>query len=360
MRELTRRPRSVDRRARVLSLAADLTDDLDVTELDTIDGEFFWRCCHADLLETVEALADGRPRPIGGRAPRDDVAHPDDDREQREVPPGVFDYLREGLRFADDFLALADEAASLYPGVVWRRLLEGERVAMRAAEAEVRTSLGRGRSGGEAQLHLRVFSGAWTGREVENELRRLADAQARRYVVEPEPSVGDIAVRLAFSFSKVVPVLNQPSDNGLHPPPYVEVIAPLPLPPMGAIAREYDALVRQERQWHLRLPGGGSRQEKEVAIRTWAVALLAAAGERFGDAMVTVCRSAGLADVSQTRFNQDRQRLIERVPEAKLYVFTTRTRLERDTRVEDPDALVNPTEPPSPLQPSTPETTAYT
>jgi len=356
---LTRRPASANRRARVLSLAADLTEDLDAVDLDTIDGEFFWRGCRADLLERAEELTDGQPRPIGAPAPRSNRGHGDDD-SLHVIPPGVFDYLREGLRFADDFLTLADEASRLYPGVVWRRLVDGDRVAMRSAEAEVRRSLGRGKSGDEAQLHLRVFSGAWTGIEVEDELRRLADASTRRFVVEPVVAGDDIAVRLAFSFSEAGPDLYEAAAEERPRSPYVEVIAPFPLPPAGVVAREYDALVRGERRWHLRLPGGGSRQEKEVAIRTWAVGLLVALGERFGDAMATVCRSAGLVEVSQTRFNQDRQRLVERVPEATPYVFTLRAVTERDTRADGPAAVGNPTDPTSPLQPVTRDTAAYT
>lgn len=349
------------RRSRVLALAADLADDLDATDLDAVDGEFFWRCCRADLLEAVEALAAGRPRPIGASTPRGDgTSHDDDVLDARVAPMGVFDHLRDGLRFVGDFLALADEAARLYPGVVWRRLLDGERVAMRAAEAEVRDPGGGGGPGDGARLHLRVFSGAWTGAQVEDELRRLAEARARRFVAALGPALGEVAVRFAFSLVDAGRDPDGTPEDGRPRPPYVEVVAPFPLPPAGVVAREYDALVRGDRRWHLGLPGGGSRQEKEVALRTWAVGLLVAAGEPFGDAMHTVAAKAGLAEVTQTRFGQDRLRLVERVPEAEAYVFAPRARAEPDARADAPRALANPAGPPPPLQPPAPEEGAYT
>lgn len=379
---LPRASHSATRRTRVLALAADLADDLETVDLDVVDGEFFWRCCHADLLERAEALAADRPRPIGARAPRGDGA--DDDArvvDERLEPGGVFDYLRDGLRFAEDFLALADEAARLYPGVVWRRLLDGERVAMRAAEAEV-LHLPGGAEGG-AELRLRVFSGAWTGAQVEDELRRLADdAQVRRFVAAPRPPGNGIEVRLAFAFVDGGGDLDDPAADGQPRSPYVEVVAPAPLPPKGTVTREYDALVRGERGWHLALPGGGSKQEKEVAVRIWAVGLLVAAGELFGEAMHAVAGRedgapvghtradrAGLTPVGQTRFGQDRQKLVERVPEARPYLFSRGANGAVGTRADGEAALANPAgaaalansaDPLAPLQPPAPETGAYT
>lgn len=361
MPTLTRRPRPADRRTRALALAADLADDLEAADLDVVDGEFFWLCCRADLLEAAEALAKGRPRPIGARAPSDENAAADDDfLNERVEPLGTFDYLREGLRFAEDFIALADETAELYPGAVWRRLLDGERVTMRGGQAEVRYPEGRSGRGGMAQLHLKVFSGAWIGAQVEDELRRLASAQARRFVAEPESPADDIALRVAFAFIDGERISVKQAQDGAPGAPYIEVIAHFPLPPVGAIAREYDALIRGERRWHLGLPGGGSRQEKEVAIRTWAVGLLVAAGDRFGDAMATACRAVGLAEVSQARFNQDRQKLTERVPEAAPYLFAPRTQAEAEARAEGRRTLANHSDALPPLQPPAPEERAYT
>ncbi len=367
MPPLTRRPRPDDQWARVLALAADLADDLEALDLDAVDGEFFWRCCRADLLEAAEALTDGRPRPIGARAPRADGAAADDGAlDLRVEPTEVFDYLREGLRFAGDFLTLADEVARLYPGVVWRRLLDGDRVPMRGAEAEVRH---RPDLGGVPLLRLKVFSGAWTGAQVEDEVRRLAASAARWFLGEPTGDQRALAVRVAFAFVDGAGALVAAGGDGASCFPYVAVDVELPLPPEGVVAREYDALVRARRGWHRDLPGGGSRQDKEVAVRTWAVGLLVAAGQPVNDAMDAVARRIGLVGVTQTRFGQDRQKLLERVPEAKPYLFARGSGGEAGERGKGTVALANPaatgalgnpTAPLPPLQVPEPEEGAYT
>jgi hypothetical protein len=108
--------------------------------------------------------------------------------------------------------------------------------------------------------------------------------------------------------------------------PYVLVEVTPPLGPAGSIAHQYDSFVRNERQWHLRLPGEFRKQETDVALRTWAVGLLLADGMRFTDAMRDVCEVIDVPEVSQTRFGQDRQGLTQRVPEAKPFVYAREER----------------------------------
>ncbi len=350
------------RRERALALAEDLAEDLAAVELDEVDGEFFWRCCRGDLLEAVEALFDGRPRPIGVKArPKGGLPADDGDALPKEAgPDGVFGFLREGLRFAGDLLVLADEAGRLYPAGVWRRLVDGERVAMRAANGAVESGHANGGAGGGPAARLRVFSGAWGGQQVEDELRRLVASWPRWIMEDPEPGEGDVALRVGFALVDEARARADPFGEEPTSYPYVEVAAAFPLPPQGAVAREYDAIVRGLRRWHERLPGAGSRQEKAVAIRTWAVGLLVAAGEPFGGAMQAVAGRIGDVPVSQTRFGQDRQKLVERVPEAGPYVFTRGQGGEADARADDPFGLGNPAEPLPPLQAPEAERGAYT
>jgi hypothetical protein len=65
------------------------------------------------------------------------------------------------MRFTSDFLEVADRASRFYPGIVWQRLLDGERVAMRTAETAVH--LGDEDRKTPPRVRLKVFSGAWTG-----------------------------------------------------------------------------------------------------------------------------------------------------------------------------------------------------
>jgi hypothetical protein len=346
---------------RALALAEDLAEDLAAVELDAIDGEFYWRCCRGDLLELVEDLGEKGPRLPGVKAPPKPgmPANDEDSLSGTVEPDGFFAYLREGLRLAGEFIALGDEAALLYPEVVWRRLLEGERVAMRAAEAEVRGPFDGGDPPG---LILRVFSGAWTGAQVEDEVRRLVAGRPEwfeRARVVPTRSTA-VGVWVDFSLGEQRHAMADGEDGVAPRSPCVEVSVPVPLPPPGAIAREYDALVRNEFKWHLGLLGGGSRQDKEVAVRTWTVGLLMAEGMLFPDAMHVCASRTELLEVSQSRFGQDRLKLLERVPEARPYIFVRGPGAEAAARAETPPTLANPAAPLPPLQAPASEEGAYT
>ena len=285
-------------------------EDIEAINLDIVDGEFYWRACRLDLLERVEAFCNVGLKPASSQ-PLDNDAH--------QNPDDALAILRQEVRRANTIYATETKAAGLYPRAVWRRLLEGERLAMRAAEAEVR------RSGGDegTTLYLKIFSGAWTGAEVEAEVRRQDPDRAMWLEgdVPKDKPKGDVRLVVEFAFVDEVRARAETREDSARFP-YVLVTIPLPGPPAGAISREYEALVRDQRRWHLGLPGGGTRQDKEVALRTWAVGLLMTHGLRFVDAMHAVCQRTGLADVSQARFGQDRQRLIDRVPEAAPFLFT--------------------------------------
>jgi hypothetical protein len=306
---LLRSPHTPHREKRLLGLLDDLVDDLDVVDLDTVDGEFYWRVCRTDLLDQVEALyrrhVDADP---DGHGTIERLADPED----------TLAALRLNLRQANSLYGIEAEACLLYPRSIWRRLLQGERVALRAAESEVGPLDG----GREHVLRVKVFSGAWTGQEVEAEVRRQ-DPERSTWLdgaVREAPSDGAVRLAVEFAFTDECKARE---ESGGHPVrfPYVVVTTPLPVPPPGVISREYQALVCGQRKWHLALPGGGTRQEKEVALRTWAVGWLVAKGTRFGKAMREVCQLASFEEVSQTRFGEDRKHLLERVPEAKPYLY---------------------------------------
>lgn len=304
---LLRSPRPFDPRQRVLDLLDDLRDDLDLLDLDTVDGECYWRGCRLDLLHQVEAFCEVEITP----EPKDRFNHDD-----HEEPEEALAFLRQGLRHANTLYATEARAASLYPRSVWRRLLEGERLAMRAAEGEV-----RGSGTGAKSLSLKIFSGAWTGEEVEAEVRRQDPDRLMWLGDVPVAGVGG-DVRLAVTFAFVDEARAQHESDGERPRfPYVLLTIPLPGPPAGVISREYDALVCGDKGWHRALPGGGTRQEKEVALRTWTVGLLMLHGMVFTEAMRVVCQQMQQTEVSQARFGEDRQRVVARVPEAQAYLF---------------------------------------
>jgi hypothetical protein len=353
---LNRRP--PDRRARLLDFAAELLEDLETVDLDTIDGEFYWRWCRVDLLEQLEQWRIAFPDTLrSDTSATSDLAHEDNLLTGWLEDEEIFDYLRQGLRFVRKFLDLEDAAADLYPGVVWRRLIAGERVAMRAAEGEVRYhDFDDARS---PLLSLKVFSGAWIGFQVDEELERMAMQATRWYPVDIRDMDAAVTVHVTFRF---VDEAQAPSEtNGREPArfPYVLVETSLPLPPKATIAREYDALVRDAWQWHRQLPGSDSRQDKEVALRTWTIGLLMRHDLTFNQALARVQERLDLEGISQTRFGQDRLRLVERVPEARGFIFVTPQRLEQDTRASEGHAVANSSEATLPLQALTPEIEPY-
>lgn len=329
-----------DRRKRLLAFAEDLVGELEALDLDTIDGEFYWRWCRTDLQISLEQMCLGI-RPVGSY-PTDSGRRRNEDDAYTGViePEAAFDYLREGLRFARDVMTVTDEAGQLYPRIVWQRLLEGERVAMRAAEAAIHVDASEATTE-PPLLQLKVFSGAWTGRDVEEEVRRVISGTRYGSFEAPAGLRDDLSLRLRFTLGDEERARSEAFADDPPRFPYILVEVPLPLPPEQVIAREYEALVREQRAWHLELHGSGSRQDKEVAIRTWTVGLLVRIGIAVNDAIGDVHIHLDLGDIIQARFGQDRKRLLERVPEAEPYVFSRAAPME-NTRVIGHDALVEP------------------
>ena len=157
---MTRVPRSPDPTDRLLAFAAELVAEVDDVDLDTIDGEFYWRWCRRDLSDTLERLTASL-RLVGAPKQRNDAhsrtaGHALEGRIELE---SIYDFLRESMRFTSDFLEVADRASRFYPGIVWQRLLDGERVAMRTA----RTAVHLGDEDRNPTGCARSLSGAWTG-----------------------------------------------------------------------------------------------------------------------------------------------------------------------------------------------------
>ena len=66
-----------------------------------------------------------------------------------------------------------------------------------------------------------------------------------------------------------------------------------------------------------------------MAIRTWAVGRLQNQGMRWRDAMRLVSEETGLPEVSQSKYQLDKQRLIERVPEARHHLEYRARRVDK-------------------------------
>lgn len=291
-----------------------LTSNLDPIDLDAIDGEFYWRCCRTDLLLAVEKLKEllqehrGRERGV-----------------LNEKGQSILDaYYQLLARFQPDFPNIQQHLVN----GDWIRLRDGGITHVQLG-ADRPFGFGLGRESA-TWVELRVTSAAWSGAAVEQRIRsyidtpQVADNWGRRFDPSPPRPKGSVSVRADFQ-------LVTPGDDscsldsvfGRAPLalPHILVWVGLPLPAAGVLASLYESVVIGDKKWNLELQGVANRQERRVALRTWAVGLLVAGGRKTNLAMAEVCALLGEPEVTQVQFTEDRRRLVERVPEAKPFLY---------------------------------------
>jgi hypothetical protein len=305
---------------RILDLAHDLHTHRDALTLDTIDGEFFWRGGHAPIAQSFETHATP-PLP-----------QPD---HTSDLVPQLAAFMRALRAQRDAWSAIEAEHPDnlLYvPWPVQDCLFEGRRVPMRPAS--ITTTIALDQFPDARVLRIQVRSGEWRGQDVEDAIASYLqhDPLARDVVAPqatPSSGSGEPAAMLQVAFQPHGDLSYAEEENwvfsGPAEYPYLQIVVPLPLPPLAAIARQYDYLVREHHRWHERLPGGiPNGQHKGVAIRTWAIGLLQATGMTFHRALWLVLEATGGEGCGQGRYNQDRQLLLKRVPEARPFVYAVR------------------------------------
>jgi hypothetical protein len=277
---------------RILFLARDLLTDLDNTVLEEIDGEFYWRLCQGDALDRMKDLMR---KSEAGDMPKD-------------MTPKAF-ILRNMGDPQPSSGFLEGRNASFYglPSFVWDAFVDGRKIPMRPA-----TEISLLKT--KPVVFVRVFSPAIRGEHLEVILEN-------RLPPHDASSDDPVAMTCRFALSTTDELSKQ--LRGTHTsvvPPHIEIMASLPIPP-GFVGREYDALVRHDRQWHLQLVGTETPQDKVVAIRTWAIALLMKEGLSFARALraleLVLESEMDYLDLSQEADRQARNRLLQRVPEAK-------------------------------------------
>jgi hypothetical protein len=360
-----------------------LTSEVETIDLDIVDGEFYWRICRDDLLDPLSHLAASLAPHLGEGAERSDAFSDfqqrmiDRYREHLQQDPDVddemlqrrIDFLKAMYR-GFEFSRASRHITKQLPRFVWEHVAMGQHLPMRPP---IRMDLARGAK----RLEIGIFSRECSGEQLEafvappeGYYRHLfegwnlppypqdphpqdpqddahsadsdpfeedpfeEDPFEENDAVEDEDSVDDddltrSSVRIDFALVKEWPL---PASTQLrvsqHELPFIMVTLSLPPPPKGILALAYDGIVRAQEQWHLELPGGASKQEKEVAIRTWAVGLLMADGMRAADALGVVATATNRHVVSHVRFGEDRKRLIMRVPEAAAYLYIRARRVK--------------------------------
>ena len=356
---LTRQQRRIlDLARRLLAAKADL-------DLDAVDGEFYWRFCRRELLVPLTGLLQAQAPhllPRGHGVARFD----DDDRRLLDAVPdfvfgsvsddGVFVADEPGLDEDSAYYRVLHERSALYrqaeewakqlPEFVWHHLMTGKWLPLSPP-------MGLGPDFDSSTLRLAVFSARIAGEDVAAALAFWDETRAYPYpypvyeldpfqVLEDEaveiPGGGPRGLPIAepmaserdpvgwrFELVEAPPVL-APWQVPREPEhrPYVSVTATLPLPAPAAIGAAYDAVVRGQRRWHLRLGDAGTEQDVTVAIRTWAIGLLMHEGLTFQDARTALAKLLGPNLPGQEADRQARNKLVERVPQAAACVRSKR------------------------------------
>ena len=305
------RQRAADRR-RIFDVLDGLREDLASVDLDAIDGEFFFRCCHRGF-------------------------------------DGIIGTIRDRLRGADDgavFRAALDLHTSEYrvPLEVALAYLSSDGARLRLRDPDLKVEKRVEGPPDEPifvpdHIRMKVFSGATTGRDV---ARMICGADP---FPAPRPTDTTVEVRFKFRIVNADPgsleakdfhaagmvfwdVFSDASGHGCRwerrdspGAPYVEVAAWPPLPSATVIELTYDEEVRRRRGWH-KLLLGASAQEPWGALRTWTIALLMKQVDMgFGLAHHAWCQHVGASeDLSSQRYHQERDRLFSRVPEAERFL----------------------------------------
>jgi hypothetical protein len=284
---------STARRERILALATSLRAEVETLDLQEIDGEFYWRICRDDLLEPLRQIA-------ASCAPRSD-------KGRLAIHEVVAD-LHEHGELSLSFFKRASAHIDALPSHVWSYLATGERIPLRPTRILFLPA---------DALRLRIVSRSFSGERLELALARYG-AQPRRDLA---PVLADqTSLHVDFALVREPPAPESPMGEEPDIFPYIDVTIARPLPPRGIIGPVYDAIVRQQRQWHLELPGGETVQDKEVAIRTWAIGLLMNERLSFGRALRVLESRWGDLYLGQEADRQARNRLMTRVPEVRLYL----------------------------------------
>lgn len=320
----------------ILAVVERMARDWDAYDLDRIDGEFLWLWCHREVLPLIDEMRTIKESGV--------VSYQDDVEVDRlgfyHNAPSVEDIAKSAPNwwpFVDQvswlayerFLNLRREAAKIIPSTVVGALLDGKAATLRPSVI----SLQMHTSADEPDMWfvlVLVHSSTWNGGDVEQAIETaVAEFGLEREDVEGPPFHRTDVELFLVTEPRLLHHLAGATAGDPVRLPCIGVLVPIPLCSPGGVGREYDAVVRAQNRWHLALPGAtATRQEKEVAVRTWSVGLLLGHGNRFGAAMRRVSEAGRLADVSQSRFGIDRRRLVERVPEARPFLMQRRGRDE--------------------------------
>ena len=300
---------------RIFAVRDDLRRNLSTIDVNTIDGEFFFRFCCPGFEEFVDALRRDRDgsdesaafhaalqiRSVFGVPLVVAQAHVEHRARLRLRDPEVLVGTRcEGrqanLRPVDDHVTLK----------VWKRNATGKDVVGWLEEAGLRPGPLDFEAPPSGGFSAEVVNGdAWS--------RVKADLQAHHeeyWEWEADARTQDGRILGSWQKANVVGA------------PHILVRFNLPLPPSDFVAANFDGWMRVNGADLRDLLPRDTAQDKVVALRTWTIGLLTRNGGHSRDiAQDRWCRSEpGAKSVSLTTLTNDRRSLYLRVPEAEYYL----------------------------------------
>lgn len=286
----------------ILGVARELWQQRDGLQRDQVDGRFFWKFCRPELAERVEVLLV--------------------DFERAEKAG------TESVSIAEEVFRQVNMMKVENPSL-WTALHEPQSLTMRGAYF-----YHGDRSGPEglAGRYIRagITSADWSGDRVEREIRAYAERNdLNSKAAESARSFAGFSVRFwlveaGAPLADVSPGTFASRFRLLLTSPVVAVDVTFPLPPEPVIALTYDTLVINEKQWHRLLAPLGNGQKVDVAIRTWATALLVATGRRLHLAMGDVDEALGTESPVERVYRRNLAELFKRVPEAMTFLQSPR------------------------------------
>jgi len=272
--------------ARLDWIARFLLNERSEPSLNDVDGMFYWECCRQDFVASLSRLIEGLPE--------------DPDHRRHEILRG---FMPEALH---DVFGIPLEWS-------YARLMSGVSVPIRPLL--IRASAGTSSPFLLESIVATVTTATIDGIQFANSLfhwfenRRNKMAEGHIFYFHAQGDLDIKETRLRF-----------------HQESWGDIVVRvwLPLPNKTVLAATFDAYVSDNIEWQRLMPGYEAkslRPSLKVTIRTWVVGLLVGSGWTWNDAMTHAEHNLGLPETAQPGFNNDRDRLLLRVPEARSFLY---------------------------------------
>lgn len=281
-------------------------------DLDTVDGEFYYRCCHPEVTTWLDRARGWDKLDIEAFERRQNLL----DRLWMDyrLPPQVgYDYVLRGHK-----LRLRHPVVTIFVGAL------GEGDSLVPVETHVSTQIYSSRVRGKdiADTLIRGYATKGRGepRERDDEMAATVDMTINLVAADEASSIARMVIAEGGYWWDIDSGL----ERGYIDPPHLVVKVGLPLPSARTIASIYDEECIRRRKWHHRV-AQIVEQDPRTAMRAWTIALLMATGL---DREMSFFRWQELTDewedIDPSQLKKEKNQLLARVPEASKFLTLRR------------------------------------